>query len=469
MSKEERHLHGRSYVDRRTFLLLALLALASRLLFGLVWHPPSEHIYLDMIGYVQRAQDLLDNGFFGAHRGLTFHAWGTSALLAALMGLVGREPGWALDLLWSLASVGTVLFTYLTATRVAQSKWLAPCAGFLALLWYPSMLAGSFFLSEGPFACALMALTWRLLVLWQDQRGAWSVGLLASLALVLRPEVLLLLAMVAAFFWLNGRRGPREWVAAGGPVLVTLVFSLWVFHHHNGRLGIARTSSLNLTLSRCQVSRLQIFDSDLRVRYSQSLNDGHLIGPVALWALSQRDADDVFAPRPALGRKRQTFELEDAQGNAKLVSIGPEGKSLRWSGDMTDPAIHRQLLRRCIAQSGVRGQLRASVLNMSALWFFNSQWPDSSPRNEAWLRASDPFVKLGWVLWLAGAVFGLGLAWRGRHDAPERWLIALPLITIAAVAAIWFGSVRLRTPYDGFALLLALSWIESRARAHRAA
>jgi hypothetical protein len=450
--------------DRRTLLILITLAVASRLLFGLLWHPPSEHVYLDMIGYVRRAQDLLDNGFFGAERGITFHAWGTSTLLALLMGLFGSEPGTALDLFWSLASAGTVVFTYLAATRLSSAKWFAPTAGALALFWYPSMLAGSFFLSEGPFACALMALMWRFVVLWQDDRGALSVGLLASIAFILRPEVALLFAMLAVVLWFAKRRSPRLWLLAFGPPFATLLFSLWVFHHHNGRLGIARTSSLNLTLSRCQVSRLQIFDSDLRVRYSQSLNDGHLIGPVALWALSQRETDDFFAPRPALGRESRVFELEDARGDMRLVSIGPEGKSLRWSGDMTDPAIHRQLLQRCLSTSGVRGQIRASVLNMSALWFFNSQWPDSSPRNEAWLRVSDPFVKLAWLLWFAGGLMGLRLAWRERKERPEAWLLALPVITILLVAGVWFGSVRLRTPYDGFALLLALTWVETLIR-----
>ncbi len=52
-------------------------------------------------------------------------------------------------------------------------------------------------------------------------------------------------------------------------------------------------------------------------------------------------------------------------------------------------------------------------------------------------------------------LLGMYLALREARTNPGLALCALPLLNMMIVAAIWFGEVRLRTPYDPLALLLA--------------
>jgi hypothetical protein len=71
------------------------------------------------------------------------------------------------------------------------------------------------------------------------------------------------------------------------------------------------------------------------------------------------------------------------------------------------------------------------------------------------------------------SLIGMGIAlgrWRRR---PAHTLVALVLLGSMITAAIFFGEVRLRTPYDPYAIILALLagawcvdlWRRRRARA----
>jgi hypothetical protein len=454
---------SRIQLSTRTLLALALAALATRLLFSAWVHPPGDFLFKDMLAYQSVALAVSERGLLGAGPSVAFQAPGTAMLLVALMKVFGPESLGVIGAFWALLSAGSVVLTALVASRVSRQRWLPALAGVAVLLWYPQVLSGGLFLSEAPFGCALMALVWRLLVLWQERRGAASVGLLAGACFLLRPEVALFLGVVTIFFVVHRRRphaalGPSL-VLLVAPLAIALLSSMWLVHHHTGQLGLAESSRLNLTLARCQSARLQIFETEHRVRYSQSAHDGRTVGSVALWALFELGPEHPFAPRPALGRERRTFELELSGGDSQLVGVGPEGRSIRWSGrDRSDPEIHSALLAKCLRASGVLGQVRASLTNLSTLWFFNSQWPDSSPRRESWRPASDLYVRVfQWIWWLP-SLLGLGLAFRERRDRPERFVAALPLLALFCVALVWFGTVRIRTPYDPLAIILALEW-----------
>jgi hypothetical protein len=66
----------------------------------------------------------------------------------------------------------------------------------------------------------------------------------------------------------------------------------------------------------------------------------------------------------------------------------------------------------------------------------------------------------------------IGLVWglRELSRPTGRWglgLLALQLVVSVAVAAVFFGTIRLRLPYDPFALVLALcvwDWVWHRSR-----
>src|SRR5688572_28315496 len=74
--------------DRRWLLALALAALASRLLWVLVFHPPGDYVFSDMGKYVDRARDVAITGWSPApleqlsRREWAWQAFGTHAILS---------------------------------------------------------------------------------------------------------------------------------------------------------------------------------------------------------------------------------------------------------------------------------------------------------------------------------------------------------------------------------------------------
>lgn len=442
-------------------LLLALigLALASRLAWALWIHPPGDFVFRDMEGYLYSARHVLEHGFT-AHRYLAFQAWGTHALLAALFALFGAEALVAAAVLWACLGAAAVPIVYLLACRVCSRPWVPAVVGIAALLWYPNIANTGVFLAEAPLLGCLTAAVWRLVVLLEEGRGALVCGLLCATCFALRPEtaVFLLLAFV---LWLVVRRdhGAAKWRHIGlvsAPLAVTLAFSLVRFHHHTGRWGgIAESAAINFTLARCQHPRLQGYRSPEEFARDPSLKAGRSVG-VASYA--QRLADKVperlLGLRPAFGRTPTQYELDGPSGPVP-IRISARGMSIQYVGHHADPEIHAAIARACVARTGLLGQLRMSLSNLAGLWFFNAQWPDNSDRGERFRPWSDAFVTIfQWLIWLP-STFGALWAVRNARQRPRLAVCALPLIAIVVVAAIWFGEIRLRTPYDPLALLLA--------------
>jgi hypothetical protein len=79
-------------------------------------------------------------------------------------------------------------------------------------------------------------------------------------------------------------------------------------------------------------------------------------------------------------------------------------------------------------------------------------------------------------LWLPSLV-GVGLAIARLRERPELALVAWQLVNYMVVATIFFGTIRLRTPYDPYAILLAVEvwgmavlwWLDRRRRLAAAA
>ena len=164
----------------RVLAALVVLAIASRLAWGLWLHPAEEYVYKDMRGYVTHARHLVEHGL-QADRSLVFQAWGTYALLAVPLAIFGVESLRAAGVLWALLGAAAVPITYLLACRVCSSHRVAAGVGIAALLWYPNVASSGLFLSETPFMAFLIAAIWRLVVLLQDGRGALGCGILCAI------------------------------------------------------------------------------------------------------------------------------------------------------------------------------------------------------------------------------------------------------------------------------------------------
>jgi hypothetical protein len=97
---------------------------------------------------------------------------------------------------------------------------------------------------------------------------------------------------------------------------------------------------------------------------------------------------------------------------------------------------------------------------VSLSWFFGTQWPEQS-RNARYFRPPVDVFKYVYVglVWLPSLV-GMGAAVWWIRRRPGLTFCAWQLINSMVVAAIFFGDIRLRTPYDPYAIVLALEgWV----------
>ena len=453
---------------RRHFLralgLLTLLAVVSRLVWVHAIHPPGEAVFSDMARYLERAQALAAGREAAHDRHLAWQAWGTHTLMAVVVRLGSDEaPFRILASLWALMSAAVVPLTSLLCLRVWGRERLAVGAGVLALLWFPHLSAAGFFSSETPFMLANLLATWSLLRTWQEGKGAAVTGICCAFAFAIRPQVALFFVGVVATFALThhaARRGaavaPRAGARAFGVIaaclLATLAFSMLRFERHAGYFGgVAENANMNFTAGRCHNIVTQAFpDQAAKARADERDDDfsGRRVSLPAFRMLASTGAGHPLALRPAMGEE-----------------------SLRFVGEVGDPAVHRELRAQCYARTGWLEQLRYSLVNVSLLWVLNHQWPEAAQRKQfpivGWLS-----IVSGWifalVFWIPSTVAALRALGRRGGTEPGAKLCALQLVTIWVLAAVFFGSLRLRMPYDPYAWILAFPLLDAGIQRLRA-
>jgi hypothetical protein len=444
--------------DRRLLLTLTALALLTRLVWVLVVHPPGNYVFSDMGMYVKRATDLAVNGPREGVRELAWQAYGTHFLLALPFKLFGAgAPFRAAAVLWGLLGAAAVPLTYLLACRVLPSARLAKIAGIAALLWYPNLSTTGFFLSETPFLCMqLLAVYWLVRVL-QEGVCAWPAGIAAAFTFMLRPQSALFFVLVFGLWLVNVRRLPwvrsKQLLGVAAPLLLALGFSVWRYHDHTGRWdGIAENANMNLTAGRCHNIVTQAFRSEADLKKSAKKNNTN---------------DGRRVSLPGYRTLKHTFP----DGHPLGLNAAMGADTIRFVGYIGDPWIHRALREECYRRTGVLGQLQYSLVNLSLQWFVARQWPDNSKDHQYFLPFAEAYRYLFIALVLLPSLLGVGLGLARWRRAPAAALVALCLLTSMILAAVFFGDVRLRTPYDPYALILALlaiHWASERWRARRA-
>ncbi|MEM9452764.1 MAG: hypothetical protein AAGF11_01210 [Myxococcota bacterium] len=432
-------------VEPRFLLVLVVLALLTRLVWVLWLHPPGDYIFSDMKKYVDRAQDLALHGIH-PQRTLAWQAWGTHYLLAIPLRLFGPQAFRAGAVLWGLMAAAAVPAGYLLACRVSTRAWMPRVVGIALLLWHPSLSNSGYFLSEAPFLCFQLWSTLGLVVVLQQGRHALWAGLASAVAFAVRPQSALLFVLVLLTWLVNRRRLPhvraRHLVLIAGPLLAMLAFTSWRFHLHTGRwLGVAENANMNLTAGRCHNIVTQAFRSESHKRRSERTNNtrnGRRVSLPGFRVLARSvPPTHPLALRPAM-----------------------RSETIRLVGYIGDPQIHRELRAECYRRTGFFEQARYSLVNVSLLWFIGNQWPEQS-RNNRFLRPPVAVYKhlvqaLVWFPSLVG--LGAGLWWIRRR--PGLTFCAWQQVTSMAVAMVFFGTIRLRTPYDPYAIILALEgWV----------
>ncbi len=442
-------------------VILLIMAVISRFAWALWVHPPQDHVFSDMAHYVHRARLVASGEVAPGDRAMAWQAWGTHALLAIPMVLLGPTGDAALELaalIWAGCSAATVVLSYRLAAAVLPNPgggrhWPAAAVGAATLLWFPLLSHTGFFVSETPYTCALLASTLAIVELIQTGRGAARAGIWGALCFALRPQVAVFFALLGLAWLLDRRR--RSWSARVDrravmwfaiPLVLILAVSLVRTRIYTGEwAGVAENATMNLTAGRCHNIVTRSFPTQEALASAAATGRPRASRRVSLpgfRALAREGPDHPLALRPALG-----------------------GESIDVVGYIGDRDAHRAIRRRCYAATGVAGQLRYSVTNVALLWLVARPWPESSDRGAPQLLATAERARTLAAILAPLALLGVGVAvWRWRASAAadprERERVAglgvcaLQLVSLLVTAAVFFGTPRLRVPYDPYALIL---------------
>ncbi len=423
---------------RRELVFLLVGALAVRLCWTLWLHPPADYVYSDMAGYVFRAERLLSEPL-GRWPDAALYPYGTHVLLAALGWVFGSVKHGGTAVVFALLGAGVAPLCFsLTGRLLAGSAWpcgrdsatasrtftVARIAGWLAVAYYPLISLTGYYLSETPYALLLTAaalLTLRLADLGLV-RDAWLLGAVVALGITFRHQLLVALALVILFALWRRRSLPKLRLGLLWPVIIPVALVLTVSairtHHHSGRASlVSQNAALNRVFGRCHNKFIW--------------GRGAAFGPPSFDLLDQWAKRYPWQPLRLLPAK----QLE-----------------LRVKVPLTDGEVLNALADDCVAQTGQLRQIRYALTHVALLWV-DPGWPDSSqarwrPASEAWQCVHLCLLLIpAWVALFAGL---------GKRRAREG-LVALYLWSLILVVMLFFGSGRLRSPYDGIIIALAMS------------
>jgi hypothetical protein len=422
---------GRWLLDQRWGIATFIAALIVRLHWNLEVHPPADYIYSDMNGYLVRAGTIFAEGWAPREYN-AFYPYGTHVFLYALQVVLGREAYPAMASVYALLGAGIVWMSYAMACRVSRSRWVPPALALTLVFYYPLISLGGYFLSEIPFSFCVVASTLFLLRVVDHGRrlDAAAMGVFVALGFTLRPQIMLSVALVGLFWIVARRHLPKlrlqHFAIAMIPVLAIMAFSSWRLHHHTGRHGlISENGTFNQVFGRCHNNKIVALpDEPGRSRTS-------------------------FGPPPFIQlAHRQQARPDSWPGLDPALDL-----EIEYRGYIGDKKIHAAYIGRCIQTTGWLGQIEYAVVHVVLLVRYNTMWPDSGrPQWRALARR--------WGVWFE-SLFALpallALVAIARPATRARLgLVGLHVIAVVILAALYFGDVRFRAPYDPIILLMAL-------------
>ena len=450
---------GRHRPSPPTLAALILFAVA----FGVrvVWvsfvDSPFDNIFSDMAGYVNRALMLVYGvsdplPVFASQHAPDPHAvaaaaagvdpWtiqcayyppGAHLLLAAEMKLVGWSHHAAMAALNCVWGALVAPCAMLMALRVVPRLRVAVAVGLVVALWYPLLAFSSFFSSEQPYAGALALSTWLLVRLVERGKSAVALGLAASVAYLVRPQIIATLGaltLVGVFVLLRpSRRGPRlrlgPIMLAGTIFTATVAWGAVRYHGLSGRWGLISDNGA--------MGRLGADTSYSKVRATWKAPDG-----------AEMSFQFESPPKAEMGQHRE----------------------LVFDGYIGDPVTLDRARRNEVHYMSTGERLARWANNVRPLFVDGSLWPVSS--GSGWRRAcySASQVALMGVLCplaLLGMISGL------RKRALVPLLCTAQVLTVLLIAAFFCGEQRYRMPYDVFLVILALEGVRASVSFVRAA
>ncbi|WP_052553914.1 ArnT family glycosyltransferase [Enhygromyxa salina] len=469
-------------------LVLFVAALIVRLNWNLNVHPHGEYIYSDMKGYWGRADSLLDDPF-SVREYDAFFPFGTTWLVAGIKWVFGRDCFGAIAVIYAVFGASIVAASYAIADRImgARLPWIAPAVGLFLVVYYPLIAIGGYVLSELPFSFCLTLAVLMLIRVVDEGRGrdAWLLGLLLGLGMLIRPQVILSVALIGSF-WLVARwrwRGSENpyaklrWAHIGYiavPLGLLLTMSAIRFHVHTGRVGlVSENSSINLVFGRCHNKGI----------YSRPDGEGHgtiRFSPpplIQLEAHTERNPNSLIQVKSVWGDHPEPLPevpgfAIDEFGCTRRACREP-GSEIEYRGYIGDGEIHKKIVKACLVRGGVKRQAYFTFTHWVMLWRTNLMWPDqANPRprstdpDEGWRHRQEVWSRIHRALLMVPALLGLGFVFAPRRR-PKEALVSLNFWALMVVTGVWLGGARFRVPYDPIIVLLAafsygVAWEQAR-------
>jgi hypothetical protein len=480
-------------------IVITLLALATRLYWNLVVHPPREYVFSDMQGYYARADDLVRQPLLATHDYLSFYPWGTHAFLGVIKWLFIRPGACPRDLkegiiapaacapmdvgLALLGALG-VFYTTLLARRLtrggdaanmapgaltsARARWVYVPIGLLAVFYYPFLSQSGYYLSEGPFFTGLAATTYHGLRLADlgKKRDALLFGLLAGITAIVRPQILMSLVLFGAL-WLF-RRGRLRGATLGRlalsavPIALILVFSAvrttrHIRAHDPKEIALVSTNdALNYAFGRCHTIAFEAKAPGYR----------SFFGPPSLGALhfsgKTRKKEGLWMPLELLPALPPDPQCDS--NKKRLEKKEPVEPCILIQGKMWDRDVLGEVASRCVQKTGLARQVYYAVTHVALGFGLNVVWPDSAQKLKETRVLGIPIYtgrpvmmafQVGFgaaVLPFAGIACFMGFSRRRAREG----LLAMHVWGTILVSAMYFGETRLRTPYDFVFLILGV-------------
>jgi 4-amino-4-deoxy-L-arabinose transferase-like glycosyltransferase len=397
--------------ETRAWEALAVASILAGAIFRFIWvlvlHQPFDYMFSDMAGYVGRATSLVETA--SLRRYDAFYPPGTHLLLAGVFRIFGVGGGglWAGAVLWASLSAAAPFFMW----RLARLLLTPPAAALTALftaLWPLHATSAGYFLSETPSLAFLLASLWAGYGSLQTagrravMLGA-TAGALGGVAVAMRPQFVLNLAILVAA-WLVASRRLRQ--VAAFAACFAIVIAGAVAHNSAAAgkpTGISENSGLTFFLGQCDVNTVHTAHA-------------HFTAPPAYQQHRGRFYD---------------FTRHEAWDQGFFFHRGFECvRSDGWS--------HAALLGR-------------SVVDLTATSVI---WPqDKEPRLSRVVNVAN----ICYAVLLPAIMLGTLLIARDRRRSgrsPGEFVLLLNLLTVLVTALVFFGDPRFRMPYDFFGLAL---------------
>jgi hypothetical protein len=303
---------------------------------------------------------------------------------------------------------------------------VAAHVGVLVAFWYPQVAFVGFFSSEIWFSAAIALHAW---LVSRERRRApamLGIGVVSALAFVVRPQFLLTWlifssATALALAWRRGfRPAVRMLVWSSLPLVLMIGVTSVRFHRLSGHWGLIAESSGSRLWADTDVCKIE-----------------------ATWRAPNGDQLSWWFSPPS------------------KPAIKPSDTAT-FEGFIADPDILNAIRLERLRGVPLRDRIARKIGNVALLVTNNLPWPESNYHDDVSLLGQtqvisryelqeyfrNVFVVVVLPLCAAGIVLG-------RHN--RAMLIAVAnFVTIVFTAAVFFGEMRYRVPYDSFSIVLAV-------------